>query len=317
MLTEAQVRSAVACAVRAPSLHNSQPWLFTQAADSIDVHADPTRFLREADPLGRESLLSCGGAVRHLVLGLRAQGLTVDCALLPGPDPELVAVVTVTGRTPPTDRDLDLFNAIRLRHTDRSRFSDTPVPPRLAVQLSDDAELHGCFVHVLDGDDTVELAVLTEHADQILRTEPTVHAEQLRWSSAEDHPLEGVPVGAGSLRGSPVPLRFQAEDADQTGPHDDPPAAEHPTLMVLSTETDDRLDWIRAGWALSDLLLTLTSEGLVASPLTQALEVPGLRSRLRTALRLKGSPQMVLRVGYPLEQSSVQTGRRPLGEVLS
>ncbi|MCW2601177.1 MAG: hypothetical protein JWM02_3006 [Frankiales bacterium] len=324
MLTDAQVRKGIAAAIKAPSLHNTQPWLFTPTGDSVLVRADVSRWLRHEDPLGRELMLSCGGAVRHLVLGLRVQGLEVRCDLLPHPtsDPEQVAVVTVVGRRPPTRRDLQLHAAAWERHTDRSAFENRPVPSDVLDQLRGMAETDGAFLDVLSADDVLELAVLTERAEALLQCEPVLRTEQARWVSTGDQPPEGLPGHAlpehGAHRGSPVRLRdfLAAPTGPAADPDRDPPVVEHPVLVVLGTRDDDRSAWLTAGWAVSGVLLTLTSLGLVASPLTQALEVAGLRSRMRTSLRLQGSPQMVLRLGYPRGPGSPQAGRRALDDVL-
>lgn len=44
-LTETTFRTVIQAAIRAPSMHNSQPWLFRLQDGAIDVHADPTRRL--------------------------------------------------------------------------------------------------------------------------------------------------------------------------------------------------------------------------------------------------------------------------------
>jgi hypothetical protein len=44
----------------APSLHDSQPWLFQIGDDRVDVYADRTRQLEVLDPAGRELLISVG-----------------------------------------------------------------------------------------------------------------------------------------------------------------------------------------------------------------------------------------------------------------
>jgi hypothetical protein len=324
MLTDAQLRSAVASAIRAPSLHNTQPWLFTATGDSIIVRSDSSRWLRHEDPLGRELLLSCGGAVRHLVLGLRVQGFDVRLDLLPEPelDPEQVALVTVVDRRPPTISELELHAASRIRHTDRSRFSNRPVPDVVLDRLRGIAELDGAFLDVLSEDEAIEVAVLTTRAESLLHSEAVLRSEQSHWVSSSNHPTEGLPHDAlpdhGARRGSPVPLRDFLIDLRHpaTAQPADPPVAEHPVLVVLGTQGDDRFSWLTAGVAVSDVLLTLTSLGLVASPLTQALEVAGLRSRMRRSLSLQGNPQIVLRLGYPGGTGSPRAGRRALDDVM-
>src|SRR5262249_34779506 len=51
---------AIACATRAPSVHNSQPWLFRVVDDGVEVFADWRRQLTVGDPSGRALRVSCG-----------------------------------------------------------------------------------------------------------------------------------------------------------------------------------------------------------------------------------------------------------------
>ena len=66
----------------------------------------------------------------------------------------------------------------------------------------------------------------------------------------------------------------------------------------------------------SRLLLAATTEGLAASPLTQALDWPVTRTRMRARLSLVGYPQMLLRMGYPSTRGGAPSGRRPVADVL-
>jgi hypothetical protein len=75
-----------------------------------------------------------------------------------------------------------------------------------------------------------------------------------------------------------------ADEAEGPGRHDDRGKAEtprferRPQLMVLSTDGDKPLDWLRAGQALQHALLTATRHGVSASFLTQPLELHDARS---------------------------------------
>jgi hypothetical protein len=53
----------VRAAVAAPSVHNSQPWYFSSRENVIRLHADPRHQLQQADPAGREMVISCGAAL--------------------------------------------------------------------------------------------------------------------------------------------------------------------------------------------------------------------------------------------------------------
>ena len=78
------VGNLLATAARAPSIFNTQPWLFRVTAHTIELYADPSRRLR-SDPAGREMLISCGAALYGLRLAIRALWYRPVVSLLPEP----------------------------------------------------------------------------------------------------------------------------------------------------------------------------------------------------------------------------------------
>ena len=68
---EATFAAAVADAVWAPSIHNSQPWRFRRTGHGIEVRVDECRLLPASDPEGRAARVSCGAAACNLGLVLR------------------------------------------------------------------------------------------------------------------------------------------------------------------------------------------------------------------------------------------------------
>jgi len=66
---------------------------------------------------------------------------------------------------------------------------------------------------------------------------------------------------------------------------------------VLSGDSDDPLAWLRAGEALSAVLLTAVEQDLAVSPMSDVAEVPGTRALLRGLLAGIGYPFLVLRIG--------------------
>ena len=81
-----EVRSAVEAATWAPSVHNTQPWLFSRSGDRISLRADSDRRLGIVDPDGREMLISCGAALFTLRVAVREMGREPEVRLLPDPD---------------------------------------------------------------------------------------------------------------------------------------------------------------------------------------------------------------------------------------
>ncbi|WFR71224.1 hypothetical protein P9209_18610 [Prescottella defluvii] len=81
-----EIRAAVVTACRAPSLHNSQPWRWRMVGGRLQSHADPTRAVPVADPLGRQMVISCGTALHHFEVAVTRYEVGAVVERLPDPD---------------------------------------------------------------------------------------------------------------------------------------------------------------------------------------------------------------------------------------
>ncbi|MFI7542526.1 Acg family FMN-binding oxidoreductase [Actinoplanes sp. NPDC049599] len=305
------VRSATA----APSLHNSQPWRFRISADSVDVYADPRRRLDVLDPAGRELLISVGAAVFTLRLAIRGAGHLSDLELFPvEEEPDLVARVRVGKPMAPTPAAEALVAAIPHRHTNRWPFARSVVPADAVERLADAARREGGTLTVANAVSRNAILSLSQEADRALRSKGRYRAELARWTSPHAGRRDGVPATAiGPWDALEIlPIR----DFGLLQPRFDRAVAQfepYPTIMVLATDGDTPRHWVNAGQALQRVLLTATWLNLATTPISQPVEIPGVR-RLLTASGSGKWAQMVLRVGYG--RPAVTTPRRPLAEVL-
>ena len=78
--------TAVENSLRAPSVHNTQPWRYRFRGNGVELHADRGRQLTGTDPEGRDLVLSCGAALHHLRVALAARGVGCTVAYTPDPD---------------------------------------------------------------------------------------------------------------------------------------------------------------------------------------------------------------------------------------
>jgi len=328
MLDQRTWHQVVEQAVRAPSIHNTQPWRFRAVGDRLEVHLDPTRALPAIDPTGRQQVVSCGVAVHFAVTALAALGYGAMVRLLPeDADPDHLATITVTGTITPTAEQRELAEAIARRHTDRSPFADRPVPPEVVDGLQEELGWDGVWLQAVSDADAEAAAVsLLDQAEQLEQRDPRYLAELQAWTRTDPSAPDGVPVAA-LPEGNRTrrPSNWQVRDFEPTAPtdpgptpatDDPPPPVERPAVLLLGTMDDGRTGWLWAGQALGRLLLRITAAGLAASPLTQALDQGWARIRLTHQLSLVGHPQMLLRLGYPAHDVPV-SGRRPVDEVLT
>jgi nitroreductase len=312
--TEAHLRGAVAAAVRAPSLHNSQPWRFRLHGGAIEVRVDPDRRLPAADPTGWAARLACGAAVFNLRLALAVAGTPARVRLRPDlTDPDAVARLVPGPPRPATPDEQGLYAAIARRHSSRSPFWPDPVPADARAHLVASARAEGAWLDLVIGTTAVgAVAEIAHSAHRVLERDRRYAAELAAWSRTTGHP-DGVPADAGGPTAEPqdlLPLR-------PFGSRPRPPGRDfeaEPLVAVLGTAGDVPGDQITAGQALQRVLLAATDLGLAASLVSQPIEVPSAREQLRLALSRYGTPQMVMRVGYG--QPGWPTPRRDPAETI-
>lgn len=302
-------RRVVSLARLAPSVHNTQPWLFRAEDDVIELWADPARRLPVVDPTGRELVVSCGAALLHARLAVASGGRDCTVEAFPSREhPDHLATLHLGQRREPTAVERALTDAARRRHTARGPFEERPVPAPVPRRLCAAAWEEGVTLHLVPDDDRVLVAVLLDHADRRQAADPAYAAELRAWVRTAGSARDGVPPGAAAeadTRGRHTDLRLRRFGEPEgprvpaaRGPGDGGAVDERPLLAVLLSDGDTRADWLAAGQGLARLLLVGALEGVAGSPLGQVVDDPGPRARLRRELRLLGHPQVVLRLGY-------------------
>lgn len=308
----------VATAARAPSIFNTQPWLFRATRYSIELYADPTRKLR-ADLAGREMLVSCGAALFGLRLAIRSLGYQPDVKLLPDPDRlKLLARVRLGEPAPMTGLEGQMLDALPHRHTHRGPFEPEPLPRGLLIGLQHDAVAERAVLALIDQPLAYErLAGIVAQAGRSQEVATVARADIRQWvrppgSEARD----GVPASAIPPTSGRRPGWLPQRDLDlgrglaMLPPGGPPPAA----TAVLLTPGDTRLDWIRAGQALHRLLAHAATRWVFATLNSQPLEATSVRELIRSRLALSGAPQLLLQLG--VAKTAQATARRPPRELI-
>jgi nitroreductase len=303
-----------ACA--APSIHNTQPWLFRPRGDSVDVLVDRSRQLATLDPEGRELMVSVGAAVFNLRLAVRAHGHETRVRLMPDrAEPDLAARVSIEKAAAPPAGVVALAGAIPHRHTNRRPFADTQVPFGTLEELAGAAAAERAALLAVDPALRAGVLSLTRTAENRMRANPWYRWELAAWTTPGGvGRRDGVPRSAFGPRDTSGALPLRDFALGQGAPTATVEFEPDPTLVLLFTAGDTQLDWLRAGAALERVLLTATVRGLAATPLSQVVEVPKLRELLADAITGQ-VVQTILRIGYPTAQVRA-TPRRPVDDVI-
>lgn len=277
------LRRAAVQATLAPSVHNSQPWLFAIADGELGISADFTRQLHAVDPTRRQLVISCGCAVLNARASLAADGYAASLQRSSAPLERQPLGRLVDGGDP-DPRLIALDAVISLRRTNRQPFAEDPVDTELVDILRDAARLEGAeLVAIRSEADRQVTKILSRRASAYQTADPGYRAELRAW------------LGAGGFR----------EDVSWS---------DNQCLLLLGSATDDPRDWLSTGQALERIWLEVTWAGYALSPLVQVVEVASTRALLRSELGLTMRPQVLLAVGRaPATQMS---RRRKLVEMI-
>ncbi|MFG1928833.1 Acg family FMN-binding oxidoreductase [Cryptosporangium sp. NPDC048952] len=313
LLDTDQFAVLVGLAIRAPSLHNTQPWLFGRDGDCVEIYADPTRTLPVTDPSGWGMRLALGAAAYNVRLGYALLGCTAVTQPFPDSDADdLVVRVRPAAARPATPVERELAAAVARRHTNRRPYLDNPVPAPVLALLVEAATAESCRLTVLDPRGVGEVSELVQRADDELERRPGYADERGQWLRDRSGGRDGVRWD--QLTGRPHPdERLRRRNFGAPVDSQDRRYESDPCLAVLSSVAGSRYDDLRAGQALQHLLLRATAAGLTSSLYSQPIESSAARARL-SAFCGGGVPQMVLRVGYGVAHAP--TARRPVEEVM-
>lgn len=315
------VRSLVARARLAPSTHNTQPWSWTVVpcsddhtrACALELNRARDRALELNDPGGRELVISCGAALLTLRVAAAEQLVDTAVELLPDPgSPDLLARVRfVDGTVDAAFSGLDA--AIPVRHTCRRPFGPRKLPAGMLPRLAAEAAAEGAVLHVVEPDDVPVLAALVRASEQDLYADRQRRAELARWLrprwSGDGVPVNplGVLPARMAMRGGLVGRRIAARDAALL--------LDAACVAVLASPQEEVADWLAAGQALQRLLLVAVGDGVAAGFANGPCQDVRRRSALRALIGGKGHPQVIMRLGYPVNAAR-PAPRRPLDHVL-
>jgi hypothetical protein len=302
--------AAATDAALAPSIHNTQPWRWRIDGGVADLYADTRRQLSVADPDRRLLTLSCGAALNQACVALAAAGVAVDVTRLadpddsdhsagrmPGPaDPDHLARITVTGRTPVTETAVRLYQSAEDRFTDRRPLLDEALSDEAVAALRATAGTFGIALKSLTRAQVIDLASATSQAQDGQIDDAAANTELDAWTGTHRPADAGIPDA--NIPDRPVPTTVPMRDFGHLGSLAVPAGHDNAaTYMILYGLAEQPRSWLRAGEALSAIWLTATEHQIALLPLSAAVESPATRQRLHRILAGLGYPYLALRLG--------------------
>ncbi|MFC5369053.1 Acg family FMN-binding oxidoreductase [Salinirubrum litoreum] len=293
-------------AILAPSSHNSQPWRFDVRGEEIHVGADESRWLEATDPDKRELYLSVGCAVENCCIAAEHFGFDPVVEYHDPDSADYVVTVRLEAGAPATPRPEGLFDALTARTTSHAVFDGRALDADSRERLDGVGGDAGVTLHLVDDAETRDaIARLQATADRRQMDDPAYRQELGYW------------IGLGALGSSWIAARIgqavvtHLDIGDREAAKNSKLIQSAPVVAVLSTPADGPVEQIKTGQIFERIALLASAAGVAVHPMSQTLERPELRSRLRDRLATAESPQHLFRLGYT-EETPEHTPRWPL-----
>jgi nitroreductase len=315
---EETIRAGLLLAIRAPSVHNTQPWRWCIGKSSLHLYNNPDLQLHSTDPDSRDLMISCGIALHHCAVAFAALGWQAKVHRFPNAaDHNHLAAIELKPY-PATEVDIALAAAIPHRRTDRRHYSSRPVSVNDIALMGARAARAGVMLRKVEALNHLSLLV-AQAAEQHAASYD--YLDELTMWSGRYASQAGVPAHSTPKLdpAAAIPRRvFAGAALDESSGA--PPAFDNAVVLALGTRADDDLARLRAGEATSLVLLTCTVLGLASCPITEPLEISEIRDQVRAdVFGDSGYPQMLLRIGWaPVNAEPLPaTPRRPLSDVVT
>ncbi len=313
----AQMRELVRYATLAASGHNTQPWKFAVKENVIEIHPDYARRLPVVDPHDRELWISLGCALENLLVAARAAGYAPEVTY---PDAADFIHIRLTANTLQSS---PLFDAIPIRQNTRSEFDGQPIKIHDLDQVQALPLESGVVLHFVTTPTDLETVLeyvnqgnLSQYADKEFVDE-LIH--WLRFTKKEAlASLDGLYTRS---TGNPEVPRWLGQmfvagsKPQQQADADAKKLRSSSGAIVVASEADNKVAWVRTGQVYERMALKMTSLTIKSAFLNQPIEVAGVRRQFQIAIGLGSAlPQLLVRFGYadPMPRSL----RRPVEQVL-
>lgn len=293
--------------ILAPSTHNTQPWKLKITGNQVQIFADFSKKVPEADPTGRDFYISLGALIKNIELAAAENDITVtvEISSTVGSNPHIATITLSNLETAKTPSKSVILDALVTRQNYRGFFQTTTLETSV-VKLVKAAATNQTSTHLITDKTIIEkLAGLTAEGLKMGYARPAFRREI---SSYINHNLSRKRFGlhGHSLRMNLktsfiVPKIMRRKDiGPKLAAMNYKSFITAPAVIVLSSE-DNEKSWLETGRVLEDILVRLTAFGLSSSIFAAAIEMDNLRGRVSKIIAVDPDkvPQLLFCIGEP------------------
>ncbi len=291
-------------AVRAPSSHNSQPWLFKINEESIEIHPNYRKSLPIVDNDNRELFVSLGCALENLCISAAMRGYDNKTEI----SKDGIIKVYLLKNNEVTADSL-LFNQIYIQQTNRGVFDGNKIGEDKITVLRNLSKQESVNIYFYENglSEFDSIKAYIEKGNRSQMKDKEFKKELKSWMRFNKKHSENTNDGLSYLVfGAPNLPRFISKPVMSLALHEniqvksDNKKVSSASHLVLFTVKNNTLpDWINLGRTLQRFLLKSTCMDIAHSYYNQPNEISSLSADMVKDLNLDGEyPVILLRIGY-------------------
>lgn len=305
-MEKSKILEILSYATRAPSTHNSQPWLFKISLSAVEVFYDPALFLPQADSESRDLYISMGCMFENLVLTASSFGYQAEILILINENEHKVATVNFKAiYVPMSSKDEPLFKTIPLRVNARGIFEPKLVSNEIRTVLLGDASVFkqvGVDLSLIEDKDKInKVALLTEQAMHLAYKSVAFRKEMYHWMnsnlSKKKQGLPGYSLKMPLVVSLIIPILIRFFNIGSIlGKKNFESLSSAPLLSIISSP-NTKESWIQVGRLAERLMLRAQSLGLQTSIYVGSIEMGELYKEVQDIAGTKERPQFLFAIG--------------------
>jgi hypothetical protein len=296
--SEEKLRFLLRFAVLAPSSHNSQPWKFEVVGGLIKIAPESSRRLPKSDTNDRQLFISLGCALQNILIAADYYGYQASTEY--SNDGVVVHLAEVKN----AQRDSKhLIFSILERRSNRNPYEASQPDTQLLEKikhLSSDA-LHIHLVDDIAGREKIARVVIDAGIvamnDDGFREELSEYVKSNYTSSPIGMPLFGFGMpGPLSMLGPTMLRKFNMNKLSARADFD-LLAHKTPVLIIVTTKTDTKTDWIKTGQAYQQIALEAVRVGYSTATSAAPIQIGEFYKKFQEILQTDWRPQYFCRLG--------------------
>lgn len=315
-------------AIKAPSGHNTQPWLFHINENSIEIHPDFSKTLKVVDASHRELFISLGCAAENLCIAAQSKGYTYGIEISNEGIITIQLISQVNEGVTSTNKNLNsLLEQINKRQNNRSVYNgqtikNTILKETISINQEQNIQLHYWKNGTSEFDQLLRLIL---KGNEIQMSDPLFKTELKSWMRFNKRHEKKTNDGLSyAVFGAPNLPKWISRSIISTcltpgiqNKSDRKKINSSSHLILFTIKEDTPKTWIAAGRILERFLLNTTQHDIATAFMNQPCEIASLSEQIqKEVLKENGEeiPILLLRVGYA--QPMPYSPRKKVSEVI-